>query len=58
MVKNEKKSYMKVDCGKWSDNVEVIFSDLISSNKVRFEKISISMDKLGILVGKRVCGNE
>ena len=49
---------MKVDCGKWSDNVEVIFSDLISTNKVRFEKISISMDKLGILVGKRVCGNE
>ena len=49
----EKKSSTKINCGRWSENVDVTLPDSISSKEVEFEKIlSINVDVLEILVGK------
>ena len=55
----EKKSGKKVNCGRWSENVDVTLPDSVSSKEVEFEKIlSIKVDVLEILVGKNIRGNK
>ena len=54
----EKKSDRKIDCGRWSENVDVTFPDSVSSEEVGFEKITIKVDVLEILVGKNIRGNK
>ena len=44
--------------GRWSENVHVELPDSISSKEVEFEKISIKVDVLEILVGKNIRGNK
>ena len=49
----------KINCGRWSENVDVTLPDSISSKEVEFEKIlSIKVDVLEILVGKNIRGNK
>ena len=53
------KSGKKINCGRWSENVDVTLTDSISSKEFRFEKIlSINIDVLEILVGKIIRGNK
>ena len=53
------KSFKKLDCGKWSENVDVILTDSISSKEVNFEKLlPIDVEVLEILVGKSIWGNK
>ena len=53
----EKKSGKKINCGRWSENVDVTLPDSISSKEVEFEKIlSINVDVLEILSGKNIRG--
>ena len=48
----------KINCGRWSGNVDVTTPDSISSKEVEFEKIlSINAEILEILVGKSISGN-
>ena len=48
-----------VNFGRWSENVDVILPDSVSSKEVTFEKIlSINVDVLDILVGKNIKGNK
>ena len=47
-----------MDIGRWSENVHVELPDSISSKEVEFEKISIKVDVLEILVGKNIRGNK
>ena len=55
----EKKSGKKVNCGRWSENVDVTLLDSVSSKEVEFEKIlSIKVDVLETLVGKNIRGNK
>ena len=50
---------VKINCGRWSENVDVTLPDSISYKEVEFEKIlSINMDVLEILVGKNRRGNK
>ena len=50
---------VKINCGRWSENVDVTLPDSISYKEVEFEKIlSINMDVLEILVGKNIRGNK
>ena len=54
-----KKSGKKINCGRWSKNVDVTLTDSICSKEVEFEKIlSINVDVLEILVGKNIRGNK
>ena len=47
----------KINCGRWSENVDVTLPDSISSKEVEFEKIlSINVDVLEILSGKNIRG--
>ena len=49
----------KINCGRWSENVDVTLPDSISSKEVEFEKIlSIKVDILEILVGKNIRDNK
>ena len=49
----------KINCGRWSENVDVTLPDSISSKEVEFEKIlSIKVDVLEIFVGKNIRGNK
>ena len=49
----------KINCGRWSENVDVTLPDSISSKEVEFEKIlSIKVDVLETLVGKNIRGNK
>ena len=49
----------KINCGRWSENVDVTLPDSISSKEVEFEKIlSIKVDVLETLVGKNMRGNK
>ena len=42
-----KKSFEKINCGRWSKNVDVTLSDSISSKDVKFENIlSINVEVL------------
>ena len=50
----EKKSGKKVNCGRWSKMVDVTLPHSISSKEVKFQKISIKVDVLEILVGKNM----
>ena len=51
----EKKSFYEVNCGRWSENVDVILPDSVSSKEVEFEKmLSINVEVLEILVGRSV----
>ena len=52
-----KKAGKKINCVRWSNNADVR-PDSVSSKKVRFEKISINVDVLEILVGKNIRGNK
>ena len=55
----EKKYFKKINCGKWSENVDVTLPDLISSKEVEFEKmLSINVEVLEILVGRSIWGNK
>ena len=55
----EKKSGKKINCGKWSENVDVTLPDSISSKDIEVEKIlSINVDVLEILGGKNIRGNK
>ena len=55
----EKNSGKKINCGRWSENVDMTLPDLISSKEVEFEKIlSINVDVLEILVGKNTRSNK
>ena len=48
----------KINCGRWSKNVDVTLSDSISSIEVEFEKIPINKDVLEILAGKTIRDNK
>ena len=48
----------KINCGRWSENIDVTLRDSVSSKEIRFEKISINIDVLEILVGKNIRGNK
>ena len=48
----------KINCGRWSENVDVTLPDSISSEEVEFKKISIKVDVLEIFVGKNIRGNK
>ena len=49
----------KINCGRWSENVDVTLPDSVSSKEVEFEKIlSIKVDVLEIIVGKNIRGNK
>ena len=49
----------KINCGRWSENVDVTLPDSISSKEVEFEKIlSIKVDILEILIGKNIRDNK
>ena len=52
----EKKSLKKINCRKWSENVDITLPDSISSKEVvKFEKIvSINMEVLDIFVGNNI----
>ena len=51
----EKKSGIKINCGRWSENIDVTLLDSICSKEVEFEKISsINDDVSEILVGKNM----
>ena len=51
----EKKSFKKINCGRWSENVDVTLPDSISSKEVEFEKmLSINVEVLEVLVGKSI----
>ena len=51
----EKKSFKKINCQIWSENVDVTLPDLISPKEVEFEKmLSINVDVLEILVGRSI----
>ena len=54
----EKKSVIIINCGRWSENVDVALPDSISSKEVEPEKISIKVDVLEILIGKNIKGNK
>ena len=55
----EKKSFKKINCGRWSENVNVSLPDSISSKDVEFEKmLSINVEVLEIVVGRSVWGNK
>ena len=44
-----------MNCGRWSENVDVTLPGSVSSKDVPFEKISsINVDVLEILVGKNI----
>ena len=48
-----------MNCGRWSENVDVTLPGSVSSKDVPFEKISsINVDALEILVGKNIRGNK
>ena len=49
----EKKSFNKINCGRWTENVDVTLPVSISSKEVQFEKmLSINVEVLEILVGR------
>ena len=48
----------KINCGRWSENVDVTFPDSISSKEIRFVKISINIDVLEIIVCKTIRVNK
>ena len=49
----EKKSFKEMNCGRWSENVDLTLPDSISSTEVEFEKmLSINVEVLEILVGR------
>ena len=55
----EKKSGKKINCGRWSENVDVTLPDSVSSKEVEFEKIlSINVDVFETFVGKNRRGNK
>ena len=55
----EKKSFKKINCVRWSENVDVTSPDSISSKEVEFEKmLSINVEVLEILVGRSILGNK
>ena len=55
----DKKSLKKRNCGRWSENVDVILPDPISAKEVEIEKmLSINVEVLEILVGKSIWGNK
>ena len=55
----DKKSCKKINCGRWSENVDVTLSDSISSKEVEFEEIlSINVDVSEILEGENIRGNK
>ena len=48
----ETNSGKKINCGRWSENVDVTLPDSISSKEVEVEKIlSINVNVLDILIG-------
>ena len=48
-----------MNCGRSSENVDIILPDPVSYEEVRFEKVlSIDVDVLEILVGKNIRGNK
>ena len=54
----EKKSGKKINRGRWPENVDMTLPDSIFSKENEFEKISIKVDVLEILVGKYIGGNK
>ena len=55
----EKKSFNKINCGRWSENVDVTLPDSISSKEAEFEKmLSINVEVLEILVSRSIWGNK
>ena len=49
----EKKSFKKLNCGRWSENFDVTLTDSVSSKEVALEKIlSINVEVSEILVGR------
>ena len=55
----EKKSFKEMNCGRWSENVDLTLPDSISSTEVEFEKmLSINVEVLEILVGRSIWGNK
>ena len=53
----EKKISKKINCGRWSENVDVTLPDSVFSKEVRFEKILL-INVLEILVDKNIRGNK
>ena len=55
----EKKSFRKINCGRWSESVDVTLPDSISSKEVEFEKmLSINVEVLEDLLGKSIGGKK
>ena len=55
----EKESCKKINCGRWSENVDVTLRDSVSSKEFEFETIlSINVDVLEFLVGKNIRVNK
>ena len=55
----EKKSFKKINCGRWSENVYVTLPDSIFSKEVEFEKmLSINLEVLENLVGGSIWGKK
>ena len=57
----EKILLKKINCWRWSENVDVTLPDSISSKEVEFENeniLSINVDVLEILVGKNIRGKK
>ena len=55
----EKKYFKKINCRRWSENVDVTFPDSISLKELEFEKmLSVNVEVLEILVGRSIWGNK
>ena len=55
----EKESCKKINCGRWSENVDVTLRDSVSSKEFECETIlSINVDVLEFLVGKNIRVNK
>ena len=51
----EKKPFKKINCGRWSENVDVTLPDSISSKVAEFDNmLSINVEVLEILVGRSI----
>ena len=55
----EKKSFKKINCWRWSENVDVTLPDSISLKELEFEKmLLVNVEVLEILVGRSIWGNK